>query len=76
MLTKLLEQRQEDTLIQWIFTRILDLELSQLVPPGLLHGTKEPNVQRLHLVSGIGREANKLDVIFPAQVDDIHTDVC
>ncbi len=45
------------------------LELGQNHPPGLLHGGKDPDVQRLKFISLVGCQADKGDVLL-AQLDD------
>lgn len=51
------------------------LKLGQNHPPGLLHGGKDPHVQRLKFICRVGWQADKGNVVCLAQVDDGGRDV-
>ena len=74
-LHQLLQHLREDHLVEEVAGGVLLPIGPQLLAPVSLHGREQADIEGLHLVGAVGREANKLDVMFPAEVNDLNGDV-
>ena len=59
-------------LVQQLERWVLLPVLAQLVLPFVLHGPEDANIQRLHNVGAVGRQAHKLYVVLTASIDDVN----